>query len=96
MKEETFKNDLNEIIQISKEYDAEKVFLFGSCLEGIESAKDIDIAVQGINPEKFFEMYGKILGATDNEIDLVPIENVREHFANSIFENGKLIYDYIN
>lgn len=92
MKRESFINDVNNIIRISKEYDAEKVFLFGSCLDETESANDIDIAVKGVNPEKFFEMYGKILGAVENEIDLVPIENIREHFANNIFENGKLIY----
>jgi hypothetical protein len=37
-------------------------------------------------------MYGKMLGIAENEIDLFPIENVREHFANTIFENGKLLY----
>jgi hypothetical protein len=61
MKEEVFKKDLAEIISISKEYGAEKVYLFGSCLEKVELAQDIDIAVKGVNPEKFFEMYGKIL-----------------------------------
>ena len=92
MNESTFNNDISEIIRISKEYDAEKVFLFGSCLDKMESAKDIDIAVKGVNPDKFFEMYGRILGVAENEIDLIPIENVREHFANTIFEKGMLIY----
>jgi hypothetical protein len=48
--------------------------------------------VKGVKPEKFFEMYGKILGAAKNEIDLIPIEHVREHFANNILERGRLIY----
>jgi len=92
MKEEIFEKDINEVIRISKEYGAEEVFLFGSCLEEIESANDIDIAVKGVNPEKFFEMYGKILWAVKNQIDLIPIEHVREHFANNILERGRLIY----
>ncbi len=93
MKEETFEKDINEVIRISKEYGAEEVFLFGSCLEEIESANDIDIAVKGVDPEKFFEMYGKILGAAENQIDLIPIEYVREHFAINILERGRLIYE---
>jgi predicted nucleotidyltransferase len=69
------------------------VLLFGSCLEGVESAQDIDIAVKGVKPEKFFEMYGKILGVVDSEIDLIPLEDTREHFSKRIFEKGKLIYE---
>jgi len=92
MKKEIFKKDLARIVSISKEFGAEKVFLFGSCLEKVESARDIDIAVKGVKPEKFFEMYGKILGAIASEIDLIPLEDVREHFANRILEKGRLLY----
>ena len=92
MKKEIFKKDLARIVNISKEFGAEKVFLFGSCLEKVESARDIDIAVKVVKPEKFFEMYGKILGAVASEIDLIPLEDIREHFANRILEKGRLIY----
>ncbi len=92
MKKEIFKKALAKIIRISKEFGAEKVFLFGSCLEEVESAQDIDIAVKGIKPEKFFEMYGKILGVVDNEIDLIPLEDTRKHFAKCIIKRGRLLY----
>jgi predicted nucleotidyltransferase len=92
MKKEIFKKDLANIVRISKEFNAEKVYLFGSCLEEVESAQDIDIAVKGVKPERFFEMYGKILSAVASEIDLVPMENIRNHFAKRILERGRLIY----
>jgi predicted nucleotidyltransferase len=92
MKKEIFKKDLANIVRISKEFNAEKVYLFGSCLEKVESAQDIDIAVKGVKPERFFEMYGKILSAVASEIDLVPMENIRNHFAKRILERGRLIY----
>lgn len=92
MEEKIFNKDIHEIIRISKEYDAKKVLLFGSCLEEIESANDIDIAVIGVDPKKFFEMYGKIIREASSEVDLVPLENIREHFANSILKKGRLIY----
>jgi hypothetical protein len=34
-----------------------------------------------VQVEKFFEIYGKILGAVDSEIDLIPLEDTREHLA---------------
>lgn len=92
MKKEIFEKELAIIIGISKEFGAEKVFLFGSCLDEIKSARDIDIAVFGIKPDKFFEMYGKILSAVDSEIDLVPLEDTREHLVKRILEKGKIIY----
>jgi len=93
MKRESFKSELAKIISISKEFGAEKVLLFGSCLKGIKEAQDIDIAVKGVNPEKFFEMYGKILSVVDSEVDLIPLEDTREHFAKRILEKGRLIYE---
>jgi|SRR3972149_6908342 len=92
MQKEVLERALAKIISLSKEFDAEKVLLFGSCLEDIESAQDIDIAVKGVKPEKFFEMYGRILGVVDSEIDLIPLEDTREHFAKRILEKGRMIY----
>jgi predicted nucleotidyltransferase len=92
MQKEVLERELAKIISLSKEFDAEKVLLFGSCLEDVESAHDIDIAVKGVKPEKFFEMYGRILGEVDSEVDLIPLEDTREHFAKRILEKGRLIY----
>ena len=92
MQKEVLERALAKIISLSKEFDAEKVLLFGSCLEDIESAQDIDIAVKGVKPEKFFEMYCRILGVVDSEIDLIPLEDTREHFAKRILEKGRMIY----
>lgn len=92
MQKEVLERALAKIISLSKEFEAEKVLLFGSCLEDVESAQDIDIAVKGVKPEKFFEMYGRILSVVDSEIDLIPLEDTREHFAKRILEKGRIIY----
>jgi len=92
MKREVLERELAKIIRISKEFGVEKVLLFGSCVEEVESAKDIDIAVKGVKPEQFFELYGRILGVIDSEVDLIPLEDTREHFSKRILEKGKVIY----
>ena len=55
VKEEIFKRELYKIVDISKEFGVKKVLLFGSCVEDINSAHDIDIAVSGIRPREFFK-----------------------------------------
>ena len=84
MKKEVFKRELKTITDISKEFGAEKVLLFGSCLEDIKSAQDIDIAVSGIKPREFFKYYGKVSMAVDDEVDIIDrvyIKDVLESIA---------------
>ncbi|MCR4289459.1 MAG: nucleotidyltransferase domain-containing protein [Candidatus Scalindua sp.] len=92
MQKEILERELAKVVSLSKEFGAEKVLLFGSCLDDVESAHDIDVAIKGVKPEKFFEMYGRILGEVDSELDLIPLEDMREHFAKRILEKGKLLY----
>ena len=92
MDEKLFESEVKKVIDIAKEYGAEKIILFGSCIGDIKSAQDIDIAVAGVKPEFFFEMYGKILSETLTDMDLIPLEYAREHFSKRIFEQGRLLY----
>ncbi|MFA5859499.1 MAG: nucleotidyltransferase domain-containing protein [Elusimicrobiota bacterium] len=92
MDKNIFKKELTKIVEITKEYGAKSVILFGSCVENVETARDIDVAVKGVKPRLFFEMYGKILDVIDSEIDLVPLENARKHFAQNIIGTGQWVY----
>lgn len=87
-----FENELNEIVRISKEFGAKKVVLFGSCLTDIRSARDIDIAVSGIKPQDFFKYYGRISMAVEGGVDIIDLDDIREHLRNRILSKGKLIY----
>ncbi|MFH0772427.1 MAG: nucleotidyltransferase domain-containing protein [Candidatus Omnitrophota bacterium] len=93
MKKEILDSELTKIAEISKEFDVEKVFLFGSCLESAEIARDIDIAVEGIKPRDFFKYYGRISMAINDEVDLVDLKDVRKHFQKRILSKGRLIYE---
>ncbi len=93
MKKEVLDNELAKIEEISREFDVEKVFLFGSCLENVETANDIDIAVEGIKAKDFFKYYGRISMAIDDEVDLVDLGDIREHLQKRILSKGRLIYE---
>ncbi|OGP10502.1 MAG: hypothetical protein A3G39_03785 [Deltaproteobacteria bacterium RIFCSPLOWO2_12_FULL_43_16] len=93
MNKTTFEKEITAIASISKEFGAKKVLLFGSCLEDVESAHDIDIAVSGIKPKDFFKYYSKVSMAAEDEIDLVDLDDVREHLFKRILAKGKVIYE---
>ena len=93
MKREIFENEIAKIVEISKEFGAEKVLLFGSCVEDIKTAHDIDIAVKGINHRNFFEYYGKVSLAVDDEVDIIDLDDVRVHLRNRILSKGRIIYE---
>ena len=93
MKREIFENEIAKIVEISKEFGAEKVLLFGSCVEDIKTAHDIDIAVKGIKDRDFFKYYGKVSMAVDDEIDLMDLDDAREHLRKRILSKGRVIYE---
>jgi predicted nucleotidyltransferase len=93
MDKTTFKNQLKEIVEISKEFGARKVLLFGSCLEDVESAQDIDIAVSGVKPRDFFNYYGKVSLTVDDEVDIIDLDDIREHLYKRILSKGRVLYE---
>jgi len=81
------------IIQLAKEYGARKVWLFGSMLEPepeVEPA-DIDLAVEGVPPEKFFKFWSRLDSLFRKNVDLVYLDN-EPPIRHIIFKRGKIIY----
>ena len=85
--------ELAKIIDISTEFGAEKLILFGSCLDDVESAHDIDLAVSGVKPREFFKYYGKVSMTVDDEVDIVDLDDIREHLYKKILSKGRVIYE---
>lgn len=83
--------DKSVILKFAKEYDVNNVILFGSSIQNDREANDIDIGVEGINPELFFQFYGKLNKYLSKPVDLVDLtENTR--FIDYIKRIGKKIY----
>ena len=60
------------IIQtISKKYNAKQVLLFGSSLTG--NGTDIDLAVEGVMPRKFYDFYSDLMFALSKPVDLIDL-----------------------
>jgi len=88
------RNALSDAIAILKKYGVTRVILFGSlCRDGrFHRGSDIDLAVEGIPPQKFFRAGADLMMALDWPVDLKPLEEVDEFFREIILKEGEVVY----
>jgi len=67
--------DKATIIDIARRYNVGGVLLFGSSADPNRQADDIDLAVEGIAPEKFFSFYGDLLFSLSKPVDLIDLSS---------------------
>ena len=79
------------------EFDAQRVYLFGSLLteEDFTEHSDIDLAVEGLKDESFFKALNRVWDALPKgmELDLVPMEDADEYVKTKIFSTGVILYE---
>ena len=63
--------DKSAIRNVAARYGAGRVLLFGSAAAASSDARDIDLAVEGLPPAKFFAFYGDLLFLLSKPVDLV-------------------------
>jgi len=57
----------------AKEFDVEAVWLFGTARIDEAAARDIDLAVEGLPSERFFDFYDRLYFALPKPVDLVDL-----------------------
>jgi len=76
------------------ELGATRVWVFGSIVEGGFDAdrSDIDLAVEGLPPARYFTALGELLMRAPAPVDLVAIEDAPESLRGHIRTAGELIW----
>jgi predicted nucleotidyltransferase len=86
----------SNLVQIVKacaeDFGVESVWLFGSALTDYEDAGDIDLAVEGLSPARFFDFYGQLFMKLPKPVDLVDLSQ-NPPIAGIIRERGIRIYE---
>ncbi len=78
---DTFRADIDRAVQILKEEGCTEIYVFGSVATGeIGSDSDIDLAVRGCPPGRFFHMLGRLMWELDHSIDLIDLDS-KDPFA---------------
>ncbi|MDD4049202.1 MAG: nucleotidyltransferase domain-containing protein [Clostridia bacterium] len=75
-----------------KEAGCEKVYLFGSLINGdIRDESDIDIAVRGFPTDMYFYILGKLMIELTYPVDLINLDK-QDDFAKKLEKDGELMY----
>ncbi|MBU0568959.1 nucleotidyltransferase domain-containing protein [bacterium] len=87
---EGFRQDIGRAVRILKEAGCTDIFVFGSSAEGeVREESDIDLAIRGCPPEKFFHLWGKLLFELEHPVDLVDMDQ-GDNFAEYLEKEGGL------
>ena len=78
------------IKRIARRYRVTSVLLFGSSLSR-KTAHDIDLAVEGVAPKRFFSFYADLYFSLPKPVDLVDLTKDTS-FNRMVREDGLLIY----
>jgi len=91
----TINKELMELVRKAaetlKSFGATDVYIFGSAVNGeFGEYSDIDLAVSGLPPEKFFKAMGKAEDILKMEIDLVDLDE-KNPFVEYLTSHGDLV-----
>jgi len=79
------------ILHYAREYQVDEVILFGSSLDPAQSPHDMDLAVKGIDPARFFRFYADLVKHLAQPVDLVDLSR-KSLFNDLVEETGLRIY----
>lgn len=86
-----YQEDIDKAVKILKNEGCKVVFLFGSLVEGrFNEGSDIDLAIKGCPPGKFFRILGKLLLELNHTVDLIDLDK-KSDFVQFIEREGILI-----
>ena len=76
------------------ELGARRVVLFGSLLSGeLEDGSDVDVAVEGLAPDRYWEGLWRCSEAVGRHVDLVPLEDASQTLRDRIAREGEVLHE---
>ena len=86
-------SNLEQVVKAcAEDFEVDVVWLFGSALNDYNHARDIDLAVEGLKPERFFDFYGRLYFELPKPVDLVDLSQ-NPPIAAIIRAKGVRIYE---
>jgi len=83
---------IDRCVSIASKFGAKRLILFGSAMESPETARDIDLACDGVDGWKFFELGASIEEEIGIPVDIVPLEPTTR-FTRYIAKKGRVVYE---
>jgi predicted nucleotidyltransferase len=83
-------SQIGRIVQLARAYGATRLMLFSSAMDTPQTARDVDIACDGVPGWKLFELAAKIEAELDIPFDIIPLTPVTR-FTQNIEKKGKVL-----
>ena len=83
--------DKATIAALARRYGAATVWLFGSSADRRQQGRDLDLAVEGVAPARFFQFVGELMLSLSQPVDVVALEK-RSKLSALIRRDGIPIY----
>ena len=83
--------DRTTIVALARRYGAATVWLFGSNAEHRRRGRDLDLAVEGVAPGKFFQFVGNLMLSLSRPVDVVALGK-RSKLSTLIRRDGVRVY----
>ncbi|OQW89598.1 MAG: DNA polymerase subunit beta [Thiotrichaceae bacterium IS1] len=89
------RTELSPIVNmLVQQFGATQIILFGSLAKGtFAEDSDIDLAVAGIPPHRFFAALGAVNHLSCVWIDLKPLEDLEPYFRQCVLATGEYLYE---
>jgi predicted nucleotidyltransferase len=73
---ELYRSDVQRAVEILKSAGCSQVYLFGStAVGGQRTGSDIDLAVRGCPPGRFYHLLGNLLLELEHPVDLIDLDS---------------------
>lgn len=87
----SYKRDLGKAIEILRGFGCTAIYLFGSLAHGKpHEGSDIDLAVRGCPPNRFFRALGYLLTELQHSVDLIDLDS-GDPTSSYLERQGKLV-----
>jgi predicted nucleotidyltransferase len=74
---------------LRQDFGATRILVFGSLVRGtFHPDSDLDLAVAGIPPDRYFEALAAVNQNSPRWIDLKPLESLEAHFRDRVLATG--------
>lgn len=83
--------DIQLIKDLARKHSISRVLLFGSSISDLDDARDIDIAIEGIEEGDFYAFCGDVTIALSKPVDVVDISR-QSMFSELIRKEGVELY----
>ena len=78
--------------EIARSFGATRLILFGSSLESPETARDLDLACEGVEGWDIFRLGAQLEESLGTRVDLIPLR-ADDRFSRYVTAKGRVIYE---